>query len=439
MSTLTDRIRSITSAHAQDLIALGEDVWAHPERGFRELRTSGLVRDRLTELGFDVTEGLAVTGLKAVLDTGRPGPTVAVMGEMDSVVLSSHPAADPETSAVHACGHHAQVAALIGCATALRDSTVMGQLSGRIAFMAVPAEEFLDLEHREQLRQDGKIAYFGGKAELIRAGAFDDIDLSLMLHLVPREASGHALSMNGFVVKRVHYTGRPAHAGVAPDDGRNALQAAHVAIAALNAQRETYADEDAVRVNTVFGKAGDALNIIPDDVRLDTKVRARTVDAIQRHEQATDRAFCAGALALACDVAVETMPGYMPLRNCPALAETFEECVVAVAGDHPYEAMPHRGSSTDLGDVSQIMPTVHPYLGGACEGRLHGSDFRITDPERAYVTSGAVLAGWTAELLREDAACAKRILADCPPAMSRAEYLQFLESTARREEYCGRR
>ncbi len=104
------------------------------------------------------------------------------MGELDAVICREHPDADPETGAVHACGHNIQTAAMLGVAFGLNDQSVLDQLAGQIEFMAVPAEEYVEIEYRLDLKENGEISYLGGKQEMIKRGHFDDIDISMMIH-----------------------------------------------------------------------------------------------------------------------------------------------------------------------------------------------------------------------------------------------------------------
>src|SRR5919201_4142440 len=129
-----------------ELAQFGEDIFSHAELGFREERTANLVVEKLRHLGLRPLEGLALTGEKARLRGARPGPTVCVMGELDGLPVPDHPRAGPATGVVHACGHNAQLAHLVGLARALVETNAMEQLAGDVVLFAVPAEEYVDLE-----------------------------------------------------------------------------------------------------------------------------------------------------------------------------------------------------------------------------------------------------------------------------------------------------
>ena len=126
--------------------------------------------------------------MRADIVGGSAGPALAVLGELDSLIVNEHPHADQATGAAHACGHHCQVAMLLGAAMALQQPDVLEALSGRLIFMAVPAEEYIEIEYRDSLRRQGKIEFLGGKPELVKLGEFDDVDLAMMLphHVQPQ-------------------------------------------------------------------------------------------------------------------------------------------------------------------------------------------------------------------------------------------------------------
>ena len=151
--------------------AFAEDIAAHPELGFFERRTSRKLSEALSGLGLDVKEGLALTGLRADLDGGAPGPRVALIGELDGIVCRQHPQADPEDGASHSCGHNLQISAVYAAAAALVKSGLMKELAGSVSLIGVPAEEFIEVGRRTEMRERGEIVYYGGKQELVRLGS----------------------------------------------------------------------------------------------------------------------------------------------------------------------------------------------------------------------------------------------------------------------------
>ena len=140
-------------------------IWTNPESGYREWKTHAYMAKVFRGLGYELTEAGDIPGFYTVLDTGRPGPEVLILGELDSLIVPSHPECDPATGAVHACGHAAQCAALVGIAAAMKEPGALDGLCGRIRLCAVPAEELIEIEYRMELREKGVIRYMGGKTE----------------------------------------------------------------------------------------------------------------------------------------------------------------------------------------------------------------------------------------------------------------------------------
>lgn len=437
---LTRRVWEAIERRAEQIIQLGEEIRRMPELGFKEVRTARLVEETFNKMGLAPRGGLGITGVRATAP-GRAGdgPTFAVMGELDALVVAGHPEADAETGAAHACGHNAQVAGMLGAAMGLLDAGAFDHLAGRVAFIAVPAEEYGDVAWRVSQARAGRLEFLGGKPELLRLGHLDDVDLAMMIHLTPRPGDGKAsvpVSNNGCVVKTVRYVGRAAHAGGAPHMGVNALYAAQIGLMAINALRETFRDEDTIRVHPVITHGGAQVNVIPADVRIETFIRGRTVEAILDANAKVDRALKAGALALGAKVEIETLPGYMPMVCDPVMTARFRDIAVRLVGEEHFKVQAHRTSSTDMGDLSQVMPVLHPYIGGS-RGTAHGADYEIVDRPLAYVTTAKALAAMVVDLMAEGAAVAREVVAKARPPMTREQYLAFQRSISRREVWEG--
>ena len=434
MSTaeLKARVSRTIDAHADDLEQLARQIFAQPELGFKELRTASLVHEWFDKLGLAHRDAIAVTGTRADIQCGASGPTVAILGELDSLLCWEHPDRDTRTGAVHACGHNAQIAMMLGAGMALKE--VAPDLAGRIALMAVPAEEYVELEERLAMREQGQLEFLGGKAEMVRLGAFDDVDIAMMTHTTARPEDGDLAvggTNNGMVAKFVRFLGRTSHAGGAPDLGINALSAARVALAGIDAIRETFKDDDHIRVHPIITRGGDVVNAIPADVRLEMFCRGNAVEAIELAHRKVDRALKAGALALGGAVEITTLPGYLPLFHDPNLVSLFRANAVNVVGATNVRDRGHAGGSTDMGDISHILPTVHPYAGGAT-GAGHGADYRIVDHARAVINPAKAMAMTVVDLLSDGAPEAKRVAAEFHPRMSRNEYLAYLRRMSTR-------
>lgn len=439
-SELTQKVQAAIDRRGEEIIALGETIRRQPELGFKEFKTAKLVAQTFERMGLAPRTGLALTGVRADA-SGRAGdgPTLALFGELDGLVVVGHPVADPETGAAHACGHNAQVAGMLGAAMGLLEAGAFDHLAGRVAFVGVPAEEYGDVEWRVAQARAGRIEFLGGKPELLRLGHFDDVDLAMMIHTTSApetRKAGVAASNNGCIVKTVRYLGRASHAGGAPHMGVNALYAANIGLMAINALRETFRDEDSIRVHPIITHGGSQVNVIPGEVRLETYVRGKTVEAILEANRKVDRALRAGAMAMGAKVEIETLPGYLPLFNHMGMADLFKANAAACLGADEVTETGHRSGSTDMGDISHVMPTLHPYMGGAV-GSGHGADYAIADPKVAYVEPAKQLALMAVDLLWDDASGAREILRTWTPRMTREEYLAFQRSISRTELYEG--
>ena len=437
----TDELKATVQAeidrHGEELVRIAKTILENPETGFREEKTSRLVAERFRGLGIPYQGGIAITGLKGMLDGGTAGPTVAVMGELDSLRVLDHPHADPVTGAAHACGHHCQIGMMLGVAVGLKAAGVLEALAGRVALIAVPAEEYIEVEYRDELRREGKIEFLGGKPEFIRLGALDDVDMAMMTHTSGNPEDGKIAfggTNNGIVAKRVRFIGRAAHAGGAPHAGINALNAAMIAMSAIHAQRETYRDEDTVRVHPIITRGGVAVSSVPADVRMETYVRGKTVGAFLSASEKVDRALRAGTMAVGGSVAITTLPGYLPIQNDESILELYRVNAAALVGEDSLVRLQHRTGSTDMGDVSQLMPVIHPYV-VAASGNAHGNDYVVQDYELGVLTGAKAMAMTVIDLLSDGARRAHEIKAGYESPMRKQEYLSLMRGMLKEETF----
>ena len=440
---LKAKVQAAIDERSEWLINISKTILDNPEPGFHEYKTARFVSEKLSELGIDHESGIALTGIKGHLQGGKPGPTVAIIGELDSLRVLDHAHADPETGAAHACGHHCQIGMMIGAAVGLLVPEVREALAGNVALMALPAEEFIDVEYRWNLHKEGKLGLMAGKQEFIRLCAFDDVDMAMMVHTAStNEETKFAIggTSNGHVVKYIKFIGKASHAGGAPDQGINALQAAMLALNALNTQRETLKNEDTIRYHGILTQGGVAVNSIPADVRYEGRVRGRNTEVIADANMKMDRCLRAGALAMGANVEIVTIPGYLPMVNNEILMDTFKGNAIqlvgaAEVGTHPSDR--NRGGSTDMGDLSQIMPVVHPYT-KAATGSGHGTDYVIEDYEQAVINPAKAMAMSVIDLLYGDAETGKEVLARYPSNMTKAQYLALQDQRLSEEFYEGK-
>ena len=423
--TAKQKVAEAIDAAAERLIAFADDIWQHPELGYKEHRTAKKVMEFFDELGLEYESGLARTGVRADLPGRSAGPKIAVMGELDAIICREHPDADLETGAVHACGHNAQLAIMFGTAIGLMHSGVIDELDGSLSFMAVPAEEYVELDYRRHLRDVGEIEFFGGKQEFIRLGLLDDIDMAAMAHLFGGDlGKGIMISdgSNGFLGKIIRYLGKEAHAGAAPHNGVNALNAAMLGLMGIHAQRETFRDEDNIRVHPMITKGGDLVNVVPAEVTIESYVRGRTMDAILDATKKVNRALEGGAHAIGAEVEITEIPGYLPRELNKEMNDLYAENIEALIGPDTVTRMGTLGGSSDMGDVSQLMPAIHPFIGGV-KGGNHDRNFAVDDPEMAYLTSAKAMAFLMIDLLWDGASKAREISENFEPTFTKEEYL----------------
>lgn len=398
-------------------------IWQHPETGFHEWNTSAYLEKIFTDAGYTLTKAGNIPGFYTDLDTGLPGPRVMIICELDALAMPNHFAA--VDGCAHACGHHAQCAAMVGIALALKEEGALDHLCGSVRLACVPAEEEIETEFRETLRSQGVIRYLGGKDEFLWRGYFDGVDIAYMIHTGNNPHSMFDIhnGCNGNIAKDVTFHGVPAHAGSFPQQGVNALYAANLALNAINALRETFPDNDHVRVHPIITKGGSSVSVIPDEVKVSTLVRGRTLDVIDRTNKKVNRAIAAGALAMKATVEVVDHPGACPLNNSPRLKEIAGEVFSALVGREHVNITSNFGSgSTDMGNLSCLMPVLHPYASGAV-GTTHGDDFRIKDVENACVISAKAQILLLNALLENDAVLAKEVISSYKPLFrSKEEY-----------------
>jgi amidohydrolase len=420
-----------------EAVRMAKDIRAHPETGYREHRTAGIVTSVFRRLGIPFEEGLAITGVKGILDTGRPGPTVAVMGELDSHLVRGHPHADPATDFAHACGHHAQVGMLLALAMGLKAPGVMDGLSGRIALIAIPAEEYIEIEYRNELRLQGKIEFLVGKSEWIKLGLFDDVDMALITHTdaqVPNVKFRVGGTANGMVAKQAYFKGVSASAGSLPHLGVNALNAAMLALGAIHAQRETFRDEDAVRVHPIITRGGGAVSAVPDDVRLETHIRAKTIEGVLSATKKVDRALKSGAFAMGASVTITTTPGYLPVQNDPGLQRINTANLMQLAGEDAVTERGHAGWCSDTGDLATMIPVAFPMVASS-SGSPHGRDYLVEDYPLTIVSMAKGMAGTVIDLLSDGAEQASQVKESFKPTFTREQYLKTVRGLAGEETY----
>lgn len=384
--------------HRDEIIEFARDIYDHGELGYKEFNTAEKFIKKMKELGLRTETGLAITGTKAYLNEEKKDTaSLALLGELDALRIPEHAHANPETDAAHCCGHHAQMAGIFGAALALTVPEIAEKLDGQVVFFATPAEEYGEIGFKNELRAQG-----------------DDIIVG----------SGTG---NGFVSKVIRCLGKAAHAAGTPEQGVNALSAASLGLQALGLNRETFRDEDCVRVHPIITKGGNLVNVVPDEVVVETLVRAKTIEAFTDAAKKTDRSFHAGATAMGAKVEITTLPGYLPTLAEEALPELKRAAELSAPETNVIEASGHTGGSTDVGDVQHLMP-VYTFNTGGVKGGLHQVEFEVTDEEEAYIVTAKMFALGAYGLLKEKAARSRELVKNYKPVFENsAKYAEFMD------------
>jgi amidohydrolase len=340
--------------NTEELRTIGEKIWSSPELCYKEHKAHDLLTDFLEKKGFSVERSYTgmETAFRATFGSGRPN--VCVICEYDAL---------PEIG--HACGHNliaeAGVAAGLGLKAALESSNAP---KGRLTVMGTPAEE------------GG-----GGKVKLINNGAFDDIDIAMMVHPTPH--SGVRVILNCISSLQITYTGKAAHAAAFPWEGVNALDAAVMAYNSVSVLRQQM--KPTWRVHGVITNGGAKPNIIPEKAVLEFNIRAPSISEHELLSKKVNSCFEAAAKATSCSMEIiELMPTYLEVLNNPTLAEKFGENWGALGAS--FDDVYNLGASTDMGNVSYKVPSIHPcYQVGSGSEANHTREFTtVTNTPEAH-------------------------------------------------------
>jgi amidohydrolase len=329
MDELKEAVRDNVDRIADRLIEVARDIHEHPELKFAEHHAANLLATELKKAGFAVELGVA--GLETAIRAEHPavsdGPTVAILGEYDAL---------PELG--HACGHNLIAAAGLGAALAV--GAVKDRLPGRLLFFGTPGEE------------GG-----GGKVIMVEAGLFDGVDAAMMFH-----PSSHTVVDRGSLAITevvIEFHGKAAHASGAPEKGINALDAVIQTFNSLNALRQHI--KDGARIHGIITHGGTKPNIVPEYAA--ALFYVRDIDDDYKEELVEKLRKCAEGAALATGAKLtfsRVGPGYRAMRPNHHLAQCFRRYIEELG----YTIEPPKGGmgSTDMGDVSQVVPAIHPYI-----------------------------------------------------------------------------
>jgi len=338
------RVQAAVDARDAVLRDLALRIHDNPELSFAEHRAAAWLTQPLGEAGFQVEMGLAglPTAFRATWQGAPGGPAIALLAEYDAL-----------PGLGHACGHNLIGPASVGAALALKDA--VPDLPGRILVIGCPAEE-----------------KGGGKILLADAGVFDGLDAAIMCH-----PARYTMVLRGSLARvgaTFKFYGKSAHAAAAPDQGISALEAMIQAFNAINALRPFLPDTS--RVHGIITNGGTAANIVPDYCEAVFTIRAETVAALESVKSKVYRAVRAAAEGMGARCEIEEGQVYPERRINKPLAKAFQENLEALGV--PVSAPPARMGigSSDIGRVSQIVPTIQPYF-KICDGIVnHTPEFR---------------------------------------------------------------
>jgi amidohydrolase len=361
-----DSVENVVRRRGADLVELSHAIHAEPELAFSEHRSCAKAQALVAERGFEITAGVGGLDTAFRADFGGGPLVVGVCAEYDAL---------PEIG--HACGHNIIAASAVGTALALAE--VADDLGLRVALLGTPAEEA-----------------GGGKALLLQAGTFDDVAVAVMVHPGPTDiAAARSLALSEVVVD---YRGKESHAAVAPYLGVNAADAVTVAQVAIGVLRQQLAPGQLV--HGIVTNGGQAVNVIPGHATLQYAMRALDSDSLRELEGRTFACFAAGALAAGCEYQIDNpAPPYAELKPDQWLADVCR-AEMRRLGREPVapevEARLPMGS-TDMGNVTQVLPGIHPVIavdagGATVHQRAFAAAAAGPSADRAVVDGAIMLA-----------------------------------------------
>ena len=389
-----DAMAGTVTAARDHLTGLSHRLHAHPEVAWTEERAAAWVSAELAGAGFDVEANACGLPTAFTARSGSGPLHIGICAEYDAL-----------PGLGHACGHNIIAAAAVGTGLAL--AAAADDLGLTVTVFGTPAEE------------GG-----GGKVYMLERGAFDGVHAAMMVHPGPVDvAEARPFAVSHMLVR---YRGQATHAAAYPEQGINAADAFTVAQVAIGLLRQQLLPS--TRVHGIVTHGGDAPNAIPDRTEGRWYVRAETLDELAGLEPRVRRCFEAGALATGCELEIEAAaPPYAEFRNDPDLLPLYRANAERLgrqflgtgpdgaAGGDAASASRMNRASTDMGNVSLVVPAIHPYIGiGSLPAVNHQKEFAahcITPVADQALIDGAIGLAWTAADAARDEAIRGRLLA----------------------------
>ena len=366
------------------LLDLSHRIHANPELGFEELKASTWLGEMLDEAGFNVTSGVCDLTTAFIARAGSGPLHIGICAEYDCL-----------PGIGHACGHNMIAAMAVGAGIAI--AKIADDLGISVSVLGTPAEEV----------GDG-----GGKVLMLERGGFDGIHAAMMVHPSPLDA----LDLPGTAITTfdVHYTGREAHAAAFPELGINALDALTIAQTSIGLLRQHIHSTD--RIHGIITHGGDAPNVVPSHTSARFMVRARTIGELAEIRDKVFRCFEAGALATGAQLEIRGgKKPYAELHHDPRISALYAANAQTL-GRNMFKMPPgaNGGFSTDMGNVSLAIPSIHPCIGlNSLPAANHQPEFtaHCIKPEAdKAVIDGALTMAWTAIDLARDAALRDQLI-----------------------------
>jgi amidohydrolase len=339
-------------AHRQQLRDLSLKIHSTPELGFQEVKAAGWLSQYLEENGFKVERGICELETAFRGSYGKGKPAIAILAEYDAL---------PKLG--HACGHNLIAGSAVGAALASKPT--IDQCGGSVLVIGTPAEEL-----------------YGGKIIMAERGAFDKVDIAMMVHPGGHDtATTQALACLGL---EVEFFGKAAHASTRPETGINALEAMLLSFAALNSLRQHIKDK--ARLHGIITDGGEAANVVPAHSAGSFLVRAEDDAYLDELKEKVLNCFVGAAAATGARLEYQWGKGrYAPLRNNLTLAELFRQNINSLGHDMQLVGSSRVGS-TDMGNVSQLVPSIHPTIAIAPEEVvIHSPDFALAAASEAGI------------------------------------------------------
>ena len=347
----------------EELIEISRWMYDNPETSYEEYETSAKLARTLTEHGFDVEYPAYGIDTAFVARRGSRGPEVVICAEYDAL-----------PGVGHACGHNIIATAAMGAGIGL--AAVAEELGLRVTVLGTPAEE-----------------KYGGKVDLIEAGAFDGVAAAMMVHPSPRDI----VDPNVIAICEldVHYHGKTAHASAYPQLGINALDAFVQAYVNISTLRQALYPTD--KIHGVILEGGEAPNVVPDHTRSSWYVRAQTADRLEELLTRVEACFEAAGRATGCRVEIEQIGhAYQELVSNPTMTRLYIDNSRALGRlmGRGSDLPPGQAGSTDMGNVSRVVPTIHPMLSINCDPAVnHQAEFAahtVTPDGQKAIRDGAL-------------------------------------------------